>query len=374
MRPPQRPGLCTGVACHDGCMPHEPLTASPAGVPAAGAADYYRGREDLLSRVFGADVTVDADHVVVGGRRLPVEGDVIIALDASKRPGTRDAGTGDAAYAPDIQATFGAEWQAFDQVLPEHRDEFAQYFDLVDLSELGGKLVADLGCGAGRYASLIAPHVGDLVVVDFSEAVFVARRNLAGTRAVFVMGDVLDLPFPDDAFDLVYSLGVLHHLPVDALDAVRSVRRLAPRVLVYLYYALDNRPAYYRELLRVVTSVRLVLARIRSERARAAVTSAIAGAVYWPLARLGQLLAPVRLDSNVPLADFYRGKSWQRLRQDAYDRFFTRIEQRVTRAQIEELRDEQWQVRVSDGLPYWHFLHERRTSSAPAADARTSAA
>lgn len=331
-----------------------------------GAADYYRGREALLQRIFGGTVRVALDHVVVDDRKLPVVDDVIVALPPERQPASLGPGpvTTEAAatpYARDIQSTFGAEWQAFAQVLPEHTREFEQYFDLVDVDGLAGRLVADLGCGAGRYATLIAPHVGQLVVVDFSDAVHVARRNLRHTDAIFVMADVLDLPFADDSFDFVYSLGVLHHLPVDALEAVRSLRRLSPRMLVYLYYALDNRPGYYRALLRGVSAARLALARIESERARARLTSFIAGAVYWPLSRLGSALAPLALDRRVPLADFYRGKSWQRLRQDAYDRFFTRIEQRVTRAEIELLEDEQWHVRVSDQLPYWHFTYERRS-------------
>jgi hypothetical protein len=46
----------------------------------------------------------------------------------------------------------------------------------------------------------------------------------------------------------------------------------------------------------------------------------------------------------------------RRIQQDVYDRFFTRIEQRVSRAQINELRNDFTDVQISDALPYWHFL------------------
>jgi SAM-dependent methyltransferase len=168
------------------------------------------------------------------------------------------------------------------------------------------------------------------------------------------MADVLDLPFRDQAFDLLVCLGVLHHLPVNALDAVRSLARLARRHLIYLYYALDNRPAYFRWALRGVTAVRGRLARVRSPRVRSAVTSALAAALYVPAAQLGR--TPFR--RYVPLAETYAGKSFPRLRQDAYDRFFTSIEQRVTRDEILGLTDTFATVTVSEGLPYWHFLCE----------------
>ena len=39
-------------------------------------------------------------------------------------------------FAEDIQFTFGAEWQTYSTMLPEHKDEFALYFDIVDIPNL----------------------------------------------------------------------------------------------------------------------------------------------------------------------------------------------------------------------------------------------
>ncbi len=49
----------------------------------------------------------------------------------------------------------------------------------------------------------------------------------------------------------------------------------------------------------------------------------------------------------------------ERILQDVYDRFFTRIEQRFSRRQIETLHDSFGRITVSAELPYWHFLCER---------------
>lgn len=329
------------------------------------STDYYKGRERLLAEVFGAtSVQVLGDAIVVDERRYAVVDDVIVTLAPDRLPpraaaalGFSGSGTDATRFAKDIQLTFGDEWWEHGELLPEHEQEFSDYFDLVDLGALGDSRVADLGCGSGRWASFVAPRCRELVVVDFSDAVFVARMNLrAHDNVVFVLGDVLELPFAADAFDFAYCLGVLHHLPVDALDACRRVAPIAPKLLVYLYYSLENRPAHYRALLVLVTALRRVLARIRNRRARAAITWILAATVYAPLSWIG---AHTGL-RGIPLADTYAGKSLRRMQQDVYDRFFTRIEQRFSREQIMALLDTFEAVDISQGLPYWHFLCEDR--------------
>jgi SAM-dependent methyltransferase len=341
-----------------------PVTPAPA-------APYYAGKLASLQDIFGtADVTVDTDRVVVNGRAYPVVDDVIVVLEPKYWPAalagrlgverTAAGAAPDRAFAEDIQFSFGDEWTTFSEILPEHDAEFADYFDLVDIGALAAARVCDFGCGIGRWSWYLAPKCREIVLVDFSEAIFVARRNLrSAPNALFFMGDVTALPFRDGFADFAFSLGVLHHLPVPALDAVRGLARFSPRLLVYLYYALDNRPAYFRWLLAMVTAARVQLARVRRPAARRAVSWAAAAGVYWPLVALGTLVKPLGGAKYVPLHEAYAGKSLGRIQQDAYDRLFTRIEQRVSRAEIMTLRDTFSSVRLSDNQPYWHFLCER---------------
>lgn len=317
----------------------------------------YAGKTDTLAAVFGRPVTVTENAVHVGGAVYPIVDDVIVLLPPEKRPGAGAAGG--AAFAPDIQATFGAEWKTYSEIKPEHASEFQKYFDLVDLGALRGARVADLGCGIGRWAHYLTDHCGEIVLVDFSEAIFVARRNLADRpNALFFMGDILALPFAPGAFDFVYSLGVLHHLPAPCLDVVRSLKPLASRHLYFLYYALDNRPVYFRWLLAGVSVLRKGLCRVRGEGTRRAIAKIILWTLYLPLIGLGRLLDVVGAGRRVPLYEFYSDRSRARIEQDVYDRFFTRIEQRVTRTDIAALRDTFRTVKISPELPYWHFLCE----------------
>jgi SAM-dependent methyltransferase len=325
---------------------------------------YYGDKRDVLSDIWGAPVTVAESRLTVGGVAYPIVDDVIVLLDPSEYPtwletriAWKAADRPAPAIARDVQASFGAEWLRFPRILPEHEREFASYFDLVDLEALKDRRVCDLGCGSGRWSYFLRHHCRELILVDFSEAIFVARENLRDTpSALFFMADIMRLPFRPNFADLAVCLGVLHHLPVNALDAARALRRYAPELLVYLYYALDNRPAYFRPLLTLVTAVRRHLSRVRAPAVREVLTWALLLSVYLPLIGLGHALRPLGAAGRVPLYETYAGKSVLRIRQDVYDRFFTPIEQRVARAEILTLRDTFREVIVSDGLPYWHFL------------------
>lgn len=329
---------------------------------------YYDDYLDSLRDIFGTDeVVVEGNSVTVGSNRYPIVDDVIILLDPSQyTPLVRKrlSAAGEVAeisapFAEDIQYSFGEEWKTFDQILPEHRKEFEDYFDLVNLASLHDKRVCDLGCGIGRWSYFLRGQCRELVLLDFSDAVFVARRNLQGANALFFMGDLTNLPFREDFAQLIFCLGVLHHIPIDALDSVRKLKPYAPRLLIYLYYALDNRKAHYRILLRLVTGLRLLLAKVRGKHARAVITWALTVTIYLPLILLGWLLKPFGLASSVPLFDGYHDKGLKRIRQDVYDRFFTRIEQRFSQEQILTLRDTFSEIKISDRLAYWHFICDR---------------
>ena len=78
---------------------------------------------------------------------------------------------------------------------------------------------------------------------------------------------------------------------------------------------------------------------------------------------VGAVAAKAGISAPVPLYESYRGKSINRIEQDAYDRFFTSIEQRVSREEIRSTFCGSFDVEFSDQEPYWHFLVSRGTST-----------
>jgi SAM-dependent methyltransferase len=268
-----------------------------------------------------------------------------------------------------VVSAFGKEWQRFDQSALDDGDRqqmFHQYFEIFPWDKLpAGAIGADIGCGSGRWALLTAPRVGLLHCIDPSEqALAVAKKNLFGLDNVrFHQASVDTLPFPDSLLDFAYSLGVLHHVP-DTAAAIRSVAaklKSGAVFLVYLYYAFDNRPAWYRLIWRASNWLRMAVARLPF-LLRYAFSQAMAFGVYWPLARFARVLERFGwLPSNWPLA-YYRNKGFYVMRTDALDRFGTRLEHRYTRLQITAMLQAAGfaEIRFSDSPPYWCAVAIRR--------------
>ena len=124
----------------------------------------------------------------------------------------------------------------------------------------------DVGCGSGRWAQLVAPRVGHLHVLDASAAALeVARENLQGLANISFHHATIDaIPLPDRSLDFAYSLGVLHHIPDTARGIGDIGRKLKPGApfLVYLYYAFENRPAWFRAIWRASDGMRRIVSRL----------------------------------------------------------------------------------------------------------------
>jgi SAM-dependent methyltransferase len=264
---------------------------------------------------------------------------------------------------------FGVEWTRFDQRAlsdDEFQRLFDNYFHIFDWAALpAGAVGFDAGCGSGRWARGVAPRVGTLHCVDASPAALaVARRSLQGlANCRFHCAPVAELPFADGSMDFGYSLGVLHHIPDTAAGIQACVRKLKPGApfLLYLYYAFDNRPAWYRLLWQASDLVRRAVSALPAGL-RVLVADAIALIVYWPLARLAWLADRAGLPADgLPLA-FYRDESFYTMRTDALDRFGTRLEQRFTRAQMAAMMHDAGlsAVRFSEQPPFWCAVGVRR--------------
>ena len=92
--------------------------------------------------------------------------------------------------------------------------------------DVKNKLVLDVGCGMGRFADVVSRWGGQVVGIELSLAVEAAYANLAGRANVRILqADLFRLPFPPETFDIVYSIGVLHHTP-DCEKAFRQLPRL----------------------------------------------------------------------------------------------------------------------------------------------------
>jgi SAM-dependent methyltransferase len=104
--------------------------------------------------------------------------------------------------------------------------------------QVAGRLVLDVGCGMGRFADVVERWGGRVVGVDLSLAVEAAFANLGDRANVRILqADLFHLPFSPGAFDIVYSIGVLHHTP-DCEKACRAILRFVRpggRACIWVY-------------------------------------------------------------------------------------------------------------------------------------------
>jgi SAM-dependent methyltransferase len=128
-------------------------------------------------------------------------------------------------------SAFGEEWTKWPRAqldsatgLAESREKLQAAFTF-PLPQLDGQLVADIGCGTGRFSEIALADGAEVVCVDMTRAIDVARNNLEHfENAHFIQADIFALPLRPD-FDVIFSLGVLHHTP-DARSAFEEIVKL----------------------------------------------------------------------------------------------------------------------------------------------------
>jgi SAM-dependent methyltransferase len=257
---------------------------------------------------------------------------------------------------------FGLEWSAFDQskiTNEELKSIFDGYFELIDLAKLpSDAVIMDVGCGSGRWAQFAAKYCKVIHLVDPSiDALAVARRNLSDyVNCEFHHASTENLPVADRSCDLVYSLGVLHHIPDTASGIKDCVKKLKPGApfLVYLYYRFDNRPLWFRGLWWISNLLRKLLSRLPFVMKRM-MTDLVAILVYFPLARISKLVQRIGGDpANLPLS-IYRDHSLYTMRTDSLDRLGTRLEHRFTRKEVKTMLESAGLVNISfrESEPFW---------------------
>ncbi len=262
---------------------------------------------------------------------------------------------------------FGEEWLKFNDFSDESINKFGEeYFDIIDEKIVNKQTyVLDIGCGTGRWTKYFSAKAGFIEAVDPSNAIFAADKLLGNIENVRLTKASVDtLPFDNESFDFAMSVGVLHHIPDTQkamIDCVKKVKK-GGYFYVYLYYNLDKRGWMFTTIFKLSNLIRSFVCKLPGSLKRL-LCDVLAITVYMPLilwARFLRLLGWNKLAKEMPLSAYY-DKSFFIIRNDALDRFGTRLEQRFSSTQVIEMMESAGltDIVLSPNIPYYHAVGKK---------------
>ncbi len=139
---------------------------------------------------------------------------------------------------------FGYEWNTYADILPLYEEQFRRWMPHVTPEDWRGKTFLDVGCGMGRNSYWpLSYGAAAAVCADIDDrSLAAARRNLAKyPNATILRCSAYDLAF-ENRFDIVFSIGVIHHLdaPARALARMEAAARPGGLVAIWVYGKENN--------------------------------------------------------------------------------------------------------------------------------------
>jgi SAM-dependent methyltransferase len=269
-----------------------------------------------------------------------------------------------------VVSDFGDEWLKFNEFKERNLNVAAEeYFDIIDETIVNTQTYAlDIGCGSGRWTKYLSSKAGFIEAVDPSNAIFAADKLLKNITNVRLTKASIDtLPFEDETFDFAMSIGVLHHIPDTQKamkDCVRKVKK-GGYFYVYLYYNLDKRGQLFKTLFKISEGIRRVISKLPGSVKRI-ICDILSLVIYMPLIFLVRAMIFIGLKNvamKMPLSAYYN-KSFLFIRNDALDRFGTRLEQRFSKKEVIKMMESAGltNIRVSAGVPFYHAVGRKKST------------
>lgn len=124
-----------------------------------------------------------------------------------------------------IAEAFGKAAQNYDRHAAFQRDVGERLLGLLP-EDLSGYRVLDLGCGTGYFSMLLRQRGASVVCADLSARMLDAARQRCGDEGMrYIVADAEHLPFPEGAFDIVFSSLALQWC-ADLSLPLREIRRV----------------------------------------------------------------------------------------------------------------------------------------------------
>src|ERR1051326_6540138 len=160
------------------------------------------------------DVSARRQQAYIRARREE-KSKVMTFLSAGAAP------SGSAAVQAQLWGARAQDWAAV-----QEGTVLALYEEVFDRLKLGrGTALLDMGCGAGRACMIAAQRGTSVTGLDATpELLAISRQRVP--NAVFELGDMEALPFPNDGFDVVTGFNSFQ-FAADPVRALREAKRVA---------------------------------------------------------------------------------------------------------------------------------------------------
>lgn len=113
---------------------------------------------------------------------------------------------------------------------------FEEWIYPTKLEEFKGKKVLDCGCGGGQHLNFIAPYCKSAVGVDLNTSELARRNNINNKNVKLIEADIATMKLKDQ-YDLIYSIGVLHHTkcPRESFNNIAKFVKKGGKLIVWVY-------------------------------------------------------------------------------------------------------------------------------------------
>jgi len=222
---------------------------------------------------------------------------------------------------------FGYEWSRYSELRSEYEEQFRRWTVHLSGDDWRGRSFLDVGCGTGRnsYWPMTYGAAGGKAIDVDRRSLAVARRNLALFPTVLVEETIAYEIGETNAYDIVFSIGVIHHLELPERAISEMIRAAKPggRVLIWVYgYENNEWIVRFFDPLRKVLFSRLPISLVHH-------LSLYPTAALWVALRAGI--------GRISYFNLLRGMAFRHLRSIIFDQMLPKIAHYWPQFQVEAM-------------------------------------
>lgn len=240
--------------------------------------------------------------------------------------------------APDIKTAdaFANSWNNLPEGSVYTYEQFQDWFSPLTQEDIQGKRILELGCGNGSLMThVLTWNPVYLEGVDLGDSVTSAEKNLSKSPSKnwgIVKHDLTE--YVSDGFDVVYCIGVIHHLkdPLKGLHSVLRNTKKGGRFHVWVYAREGNNVVVY-----IVDPIRKIVSHFPWWLTKYFVATPLV-IPYFIYAKCVSLLKHVPYINKLPLYEYslwIAKRNFSFFRHVAFDQLVTPQTQYISKKMIE---------------------------------------